>query len=145
MTERPPKVYAYGSIGRSNDIKKMFEKVGAKNPLEYKFGNPGEIYFVNKNGEISIAKHDSELFYVIESSNDWVELKLRQPKKERKFVITIKEGSSSCNGCPIFNKCSEGQKAKCQIAKGLKTLIGEDFTGKLLDIKEVKPTCCTNP
>ena len=60
-------------------------------------------------------------------------------------MITIKEGSSSCDGCSILNKCTENQKAKCQIAKGLKTLIGDDFTGKVLEIKEVKPPRCINP
>lgn len=141
MTENAPKVYIHGAIGRAKDIERLFEQVGVKNTLEYKFGNPDEIYFANKHWEISIAEHGSDLYYVIESSDDWKELKLKQPKKERKFLLTVKEGSSSCNGCPVFNKCTELQKNKCQIAKGLKTIIGDsDFTGKALEIKEVSTT-----
>lgn len=139
MTETPPKVYIHGAVCRAKDIEKLFDKVGAKNPLEYKFGDPADIYFVNQKGEIAVAEYGSDLHYVIETSDDWHELKLRQPKKERKFLITIKEGSSSCDGCSILNKCTETQKAKCQIAKGLKTLIPDsDFTGKSIEIEEMK-------
>ena len=139
MAEKTPKVYIHGAINRAKDIEKLFEQVGVRNTLEYKFGNPDDIYFANKNGEISIAEYGSDLFYVIESSDDWKELRLKVPKKERQFLLTVKEGSSSCDGCPVYKKCTDSQKAKCQIARGLKTLIGDsDFTGKILDIKEVK-------
>lgn len=142
MTETPPKVYIHGAVCRGQDIERLFEKVGVRNPLEYKFGDPADIYFVNQKGEIAVAEYGSDLHYVIESSVDWKELKLRQPKKERQFLITIKEGSSSCNGCSVLNKCTETQKAKCQIAKGLKTVIGDnDFTGLALDVEEIKKDC----
>lgn len=142
MSKNPPKVYAHGAICRGKEIENLFKQVGISNPLEYKFGDPSTIYFVNKKGEICIANYDSDLYYVIESSDDWQELKLKQPKKERKFLITVKEGSSSCDGCSILNKCTENQKAKCQIARGLKTLIGDnDFTGLALEVEEIKKDC----
>ena len=141
MSKNPPKVYAHGAICRSKDIEKLFEKVGVKNPLEYKFGNPREIYYVNQKGQISIAEPDSDLYYVIETSDDWKELKLKQPKKERKFLITVKEGSSSCDGCAALNKCTESQKAKCQLVKHLNDIFQDkEMCGKCLEIVEVDTT-----
>lgn len=138
MTETPPKVYIHGAVCRGQDIERLFEKVGVRNPLEYKFGNPADIYFVNQKGEIAVAEYGSDLHYVIETSDDWHELKLKQPKKEHKFLITVKEGSSSCDGCAALNRCTEKQKAKCQIAKSLEMLIDDsNFSGKNLDIVEL--------
>lgn len=139
MSKKPPKVYIHGAIGRQKDIEKLFNQVGISNPLELKFGDPYTIYFVNQKGEISMTVPGTDLYYVIENSSDWVELKLKQPRKERKFLITIKEGSSSCNGCPVLNKCTEKQQAQCQIAKSLEMLIDDSsFSGKSLKIEEVK-------
>lgn len=138
MTKKPPKVYAYGAVGRGKDIEKLFEQVGIKNTLGHKFGNSSEIYFVDQKGQISIAEVGSDLYYIIESSDDWKELKLKQPKKERKFLITVKEGSSSCDGCAALNKCTEIQKAKCQLVRHLNNLFEDkEMSGKCLDIVEV--------
>ena len=138
MIKKPPKVYIHGAVGRQKDIEKLFNQVGISNPLELKFGDPYTIYFVNQKGEISMTVHGTDLYYVIENSSDWVELKLKQPKKEHKFLITVKEGSSSCDGCAALNRCTEKQKAKCQIAKSLEILIDDSsFIGKNLDIVEL--------
>lgn len=141
MTDKPIKVYIHGRVGREKDIEKLFESVGVKNTFNYKFGNPAEIYFVDKNGNISIAEPDSDLHYVIENSGDWRELKLKEPKKERKFIVTVREGSSSCDGCSVYNKCSDEQRSKCQLAKHLNDIFqGSEMTGKCLDIVEIDTT-----
>ena len=138
MTDKPPKVYIHGAVCRGQEIEKLFEQVGVKNPLGYKFNNPAEIYFVDKKGQIAVAEPDSDLYFVIESSDDWKELKLKQPKKERKFLITVKEGSSSCDGCAALNRCTEKQKAKCQLVRHLNNLFEDkEMSGKNLDIVEL--------
>jgi hypothetical protein len=138
MAKGTLKVYAHGDVGKGHEIEKMFEKIGVNNPFEYKFGDPWFIYYVNKNNEVALAEPESDVYYVITNSNDWVEMKPKQTKKSHKFLITVKEGSNSCNGCALLNKCNDTQKSKCQIAISLSKLTDyETLTGKVLEIKEL--------
>ena len=138
MAKKNLKVYTHGAVGRGKEVEKLFKKLGVKNPLDYKFGDPWLIYYVNQNNEIAFTEPGSDIYYVITTSNDWTEMKLKQPKKERKFLITVKEGSSSCDGCSIYGKCTDTQKAKCQIAASLSKLMDDnEFTGKVMDIEEL--------
>lgn len=136
--DKPPKVYIHGIIGRQHDIEALFSKLGVENPMEYKFGTPDMIYYVNKDNLIMTASIDSDLYYVITNSNDWKELKIRPPRKERNFIVTVMEGSNTCDGCEAYNKCTELQKSKCRFAKELNNLTnGNILSGKGLSIKEV--------
>lgn len=138
MTKKPLKVYIHGAISRTKDIEKLFEKLGVTNPMEYKFGNPLLIYYVNQNNEIAFTEPGTDLYYVITNSSDWIEMKLKQPKKTHKFLITIKDGSGSCDGCELLNKCSDTQKAKCQLASCISELTDyKELTGKVLEINEL--------
>ena len=134
----PPKVYTYGVIGRRKDIETAFAKYGVSNPCEYKFGDPGIIYFINKHNEIMTATPDSEIFYIITNSQDWKPIKLKRPKKKRKFLVSINEGSSSCNGCALHSKCNDDLKKKCDFAKILSELMEcQSLSGKTLEVEEV--------
>ena len=138
MIKKPLKVYIHGSIDRTKDIEDLFKKLGVDNPLEYKFGDPWMIYYVNQNNEIAFTEPGTDLYYVITNSNEWTEMKVKAPRKTRKFLITVKEGSSSCDGCHIKGKCTSNQKAKCQIATSLSELTEyKELSGKVLEIQEV--------
>ena len=138
MTKKPLKVYIHGTIGRTQEIEQLFKKLGAENPLEYKFGDPWLIYYVNQNNEIAFTEPGTDLYYVITNSNDWTEMKLKAPRKTRKFLITVKEGFNTCDACDIKGKCTNRQKAKCQIAASLSELTEyKELTGKVLEIEEV--------
>lgn len=139
MTDKTPaKVYAFGSIGRGSEISDLFRLHGAKNPMDYKFGDPYSIYFVDRNNQISMIQQDSDLFYVITNSSDWVRLEPKKSKHVRKFLITIKEGSSNCNGCEFGNNCTQTQKDKCELGKCLRQVIGcPDLSGKTINIEDL--------
>ena len=138
MIEKPLKVYIHGSIGRGHIIEQQFKKLGIENPLEYKFNDPWLIYYVNQNNEIAFTEPGSDLYYIITNSSDWTEMKMNPSKITHKFLITVKEGSGSCDGCHIGSKCTHKQKAKCQIASLLTELTEYDeLTGKVLEIEEV--------
>lgn len=138
MTEKYPKVYIHGAIGRQKDIENLFKTLNVNNPVDYKFGDPTVIYFINKHNNISIAEPGSELYDVIKNSSDWKELHLKTPKKEHKFLITLREGSSSCEGCEVKGRCNQKQQTKCQLAKCLNELNQDiELTGKVVNIVEV--------
>ena len=65
MTKKPLKVYIHGTIGRTQEIEQLFKKLGVENPLEYKFGDPWIIYYVNQNNEIAFTEPGTDLYYVI--------------------------------------------------------------------------------
>jgi hypothetical protein len=139
MIKKLPKVYTHGSIGRSQDVEQMFKKLGIDNPLEYKFSDPWLIYYVNQNNEIAFTEPGTDLYYFITNSDDWTEMKLKSSKIAHKFLITVKEGSNSCDGCHIRGKCTNQQKAKCQLATSLSKLTDyKELTGKVLEIEEVQ-------
>jgi len=138
MTKKPLKVYIHGSIGRTKEIEELFNKLGIDNTLEYKFGDPWFIYFVDQNNRIAIAEPGTDLYYVITNSSDWTEMKLKPRKKSHKFLLTVKEGSNTCDRCDVKGKCNNTQKAKCQIAASLSELTDyKELSGKVLEIEEV--------
>lgn len=138
MIKKPLKVYIHGSIGRTKEIEELFNKLGIDNPLEYKFGDPWLIYYVDQNNKIAIAEPGTDLYYVITNSSDWTEMNLKPRKKTRKFLITVKEGSNICDQCDVKSKCTNAQKTKCQIAVLLSELTDyKELSGKVLEIEEV--------
>lgn len=135
---KPAKVYSYGSITNRSDIANSFKTFGAKNPMEYKFGDPSSLYFIDRNNQVAIAHPDSDLFYVITTSNDWQKLELKKPKRIRKFLITIKEGSPSCNGCEFSKKCNDEYRNKCELGKQLQKLLNTpELAGKTLQLDDL--------
>lgn len=138
MIKKPLKVYIHGTVSSPKDVERLFEKLGVANPMEYKFSDPWLIYYVNQNNEIAFTEPGTDLYYVITNSSDWTEMKLKQPKKTHKFIITIKDGSGSCDGCGLLNKCSDTQKTRCQLASCISELTDyKELTGKTLEIKEL--------
>ena len=138
MTKRPLKVYMHGYVGRDKDIEKVFKKLGVKNPMAYHFSDPATLYYVNQNNEIAITSKDTDIYYVITTSSDWTEMKLKEPKKTRRFVVTVREGSSSCDGCALVGKCTDIQKSKCELARQLNNILdGTELSGKVLEVIEV--------
>lgn len=118
----PPKVYVHGAIGKGKEIGELFEEYGAKNPYYYKFCDPYAIYYINKNNEIKFTTPESDIYYVITNSN-WKELKPKQPKRIRTYILTVKEGASTCNGCEFYNNCPSDQKSKCEAGKQLQEIL----------------------
>ena len=138
MTKRPLKVYAHGYVGRDKDVEQLFKKLGVKNPMAYHFNDPATLYYVNQNNEIAITTKDTDIYYVITTSSDWTEMKLKEPKKTHRFLITVREGSNSCDGCPVFGNCTNIQKSKCELAKYLNNIVGGiELSGKVLEVTEV--------
>jgi len=138
MLENIPKVYTHGVIGQGEQITKAFEKLGVDNPTHYKFNDPWVLYYADRNSHVAMVEPNTDLYYSIVSSNEWKELKIKQPKKTHSFLITVREGASSCEGCHAANKCSPEQKCKCQLAALLNELTKcNELTGKILEIKEI--------
>ena len=137
MDKNPPKVYTHGAIGQSEQIALLFKKLNVNNPLEYRFNDPWVIYYVDRHNNISVTEPNTDLYHFISTSGEWKELKLRVVKRERKFLVTLKEGCGSCDGCQVLNKCSETQKKKCQLAALLSDLTDSELTGKVLNIEEI--------
>lgn len=140
MARTIPKVYTHGSIGQGEQISECFKKLGADNPIEYKFNDPWVLYYVDRNCQVAITEPGTDLYYAITTSGEWVEMKLKHPKKVHKYLVTLKEGTSSCDGCHAVGKCTDQQKTKCQIAALLSNLTGNGLSGKVLEIEEVN--CC---
>lgn len=134
----PPKIYSYGSVDRKSEIEKAFLEYGINNPCNYKFGDPSTIYYINKEGNIAMANPDSEIYYVISRSEDWVEIKPKEKKKYHKYLLTIKEGSQNCDGCEFHKKCTSELQDKCSFANLLTKLTnGTTFNGKTIEIEEI--------
>ena len=137
MVKNPPKVYTHGAIGQSDQIAKLFKKLGVHNPIEYKFNDPWIIYYVDRNNNVSTTEPNTDLYHFITTSGEWKQMEVKTLKKDQKFLITVREGSSSCDGCHALNKCTEQQKKKCQLAALLSELTNNELTGKVLSIEEI--------
>lgn len=134
------KCYIRSSVGRGFDVIKELEKRGGRNVNCYK-GDGGKyfIYYINQKGEIAWTTEDTEIGYILLNSG-WTEIKLKQPKKTRRFVITVTEGRARCGSCPMAKECDETQKTKCVLAKELSELfnIDRNLDGRTAEIKEVE-------
>lgn len=129
--------YIRGSIGRGREVIAELEKRGGRNVYDYGGnGDRATIYYINKDGFISTTTEDTEIGYLIVNSG-WKELKLKEPKKERVYIISVKEGNDNCKKCPILEKCEDGQEWKCELAALLKT--DKSLDGKTLTVVEMDP------
>jgi len=137
-----PKVYTHGAIGRSADIAELFKPYSPSNPYNYQFGDPSSIYYIDKHNVIKHVTPESDLYDIITNS-DWTELKIKQSKRTRKYIITVKEGSPSCDGCEFGLKCSNEQRLKCEAGKKIAELFNlPDLawkTAQLEDVTDFKP------
>jgi hypothetical protein len=134
------KCYIKSHIGREYDVIKELEKRGGKNVYHFKGGGgPNFIYYINHKGEIAWTTEETEIGYILLNSG-WTEIKLKQPKKTRRFVITVTEGRARCGSCPMAKECDETQKTKCVLAKELSELFNVDrnLDGRTAKIKEVE-------
>lgn len=123
ITDMIPKIYTKGAIGRGSEILKIFNEYGIKNPNRYRFGDPDAIYYADENATIQRAEYKSPKYYSIINDNEWEPITIKNTKIERKFLITVKEGSSSCDGCKLGKKCKPKDAQKCNIIKQLSNLI----------------------
>lgn len=138
----PPKVYAHGAIGKSAEIAELFKQYGANNPYYYGFGDASAIYYIDKHNNIKYTTPDTDLYYII-CNSDWVELKPKHPKKTRKYLVTVKEGSPSCDGCEFGLKCSDEQHSRCEIGRKITELLSLPElawkTAQVEDVTDFKP------
>lgn len=136
--EGAPKYYIKGAVGRGVEVIHELECRGGKNPYNYHAGNPNEILYIDKNSIIQFTDIDSDLAYVLQTS-DWTEIKLKKKaKKVRQFLITVTEGKTICNGCEFSKTCDEEKMNKCDLAISLGELMGEQMNGRKLTIKEIQ-------
>jgi hypothetical protein len=129
--------YIRADVGRGRDVITELEKRGGKNLNLYKGnGDNSTIYYIDRNGTIQLTHEDEELGYVLVNGG-WTEVKLKQPKKERMFVISVREGNDHCKKCHLYEKCDDAQEKKCELASLLK--IDKQLDGKTLSVIEVDP------
>lgn len=125
------------SVGRGRETIIELEKRGGKNINSYKGGGDKTmLYYIGKDNVIQWTTEDTEIGYIITHSG-WTEVKLKEPKKERMFLIYVKEGNGKCKHCTQYGKCGDEQEKKCEIA----SLISFDkpLDGKTLAMVEVDP------
>lgn len=129
--------YIRASVGRGRELIIELEKRGGRNLNAYRGeGDKSMIYYIGKDNIIEWTHDDSEIGYIILNSG-WTELKLKEPKKERIFIISVKEGNDSCEKCPLYGKCEDPQEWRCELAALLKS--DKPLDGKTLEMIEVKP------
>lgn len=133
----PPKVYVRGAIGKTKELLQALTEHGAKNLMNYRFGDPDSIYYINRNWEIKKIDSKDDLYYFITNS-DWTEIVPSKSKQIRKYILTIKEGSPSCDGCEYGRKCGVEMRDKCELGKWLAKVVNvPNLAGKTLNIEDV--------
>ena len=95
--------------------------------------NPNEIYYIDGQNNIKSTDINSDLAYILRNS-DWNELKVKEQKKNRYFLIRVMEGVPECD-----QRCEKCQSVhKCSLAGALKeTVGGRKMNGQDLKIKEL--------
>ena len=129
--------YIRANVGRGREVITELEKRGGVNRNFYRGeGDLTTIYYIGKNNLIECTTEDTDIGYVIVNSG-WTELKLKEPKKERMYVISVKEGNCKCKTCQLHGKCDDTQERKCELATLLKG--DKPLDGKTLAVIEVDP------
>jgi hypothetical protein len=129
--------YIRASVGRGREVIIELEKRGGRNLNAYRGeGDKTTLYYIGRENIIQVTHDFEEIGYVLVNSG-WTELKLKEPKRERLFVISVKEGNDHCKKCHLYGKCDDTQEKKCEIASLLKT--DKELDGKTLAIKEIDP------
>ena len=117
------KVYVRGSVSRHNELVGLLKQFGAKDFYGCRCGDPNSLYYINERGEIDYALEGSKEYYILLNSG-WEELKLKEPRKTRYFLVTVKEGEKECSTCTLKNNCNDELKTKCDLCDLLPTLSG---------------------
>lgn len=117
------KVYVRGSVSRHNELVGLLKQFGAKDFYGCRCGDPNSLYYINERGEIDYALEGSKEYYILLNSG-WEELKLKEPRKTRYFLVTVKEGEKECSTCTLKNNCNNELKTKCDLCDLLPTLSG---------------------
>ena len=129
--------YIRASVGRGREAIIELEKRGGRNLNAYRGeGDKTTLYYIGRENIIQVTHDFEEIGYILVNSG-WTELKLKEPKKERIFIISVKEGNNSCKKCPIYGKCEDPQEWRCELAALLKS--DKPLDGKTLEMIEVKP------
>ncbi len=134
------KLYVRGSICQSSEIIRMFRKLGANNIMNYNCADPKCLYFINNKNEIDFFLEGSSGYHILINS-DWEEVKPRETKKTRKFLISVKEGTQDCDNCSIKNYCGDKHKATCEITKSISNFSSLELDGStanIIDCTELK-------
>ena len=127
--------YIRGTVGRGKEAIHELECRGGKNVNNLQGNSPNEFLYIDREGVIQYTDIDSDLAYVLQTSG-WTELKLKNPKRVRQFLITVTEGKTVCNGCEFSRTCNEERMNKCDLAISLGELTGEPMNGRKLTIQE---------
>lgn len=137
MTDKnTKKIYIKGAVGRGNEITDIFTKqFKCENPMGYKCGDTDSIYFINHRNELDHASSDSALYHILVNS-DWEEMKLRTPKKTRKYIVTVQEGECGCDNCQFTKYCDNGRKSKCKVSETLSSFSGIQLNGSTMTITD---------
>lgn len=133
MGENVIKVYIRGSVTRHNEITSLLRQLGATNYIEYKCSDPNSLYFINEKNEIDFVTEGSTGYHILINSG-WEELKLREPKKNRIFMVKVTEGEQECENCTIKSYCSDERKRKCNFSKTFSDFIGTKLNGSSIEV-----------
>lgn len=133
------KYYIRACVGRGGDVINELVKRGAVNTHAY--GGEGDgtmIYYINNKNEIALTNENEEIGYILLNSG-WTELKLRKPRKTRKFMVTVTEGRTRCSTCPLLKTCDDEQVTKCSLSKEISDLfeIDRSLDGRTIEIEEI--------
>ena len=128
----PELVYAYGRVVGGRDVMNALIEHGGKNVHGYGGNDPGAMYYINDNEEIVSVLKDSNIGYILRNSG-WDELKIKERKRTRKFMLTLKEGNNE------FQSNEINEKQKRELADLLRGLLNEEkaFDGNTLEIIEM--------
>lgn len=130
------KIYIRGSVGRGGEITDILTKqFKCENPMGYRCGDADCLYFINHRNELDYASSDSALYHVLVNS-DWEEIKLRAPKKTRKYILTVQEGTYSCDDCQFAKYCNDERKSKCKVSETLSSFSGIQLNGSTMTITD---------
>ena len=130
------KIYIRGSVTRGREITDIFtNQFKCNNPMEYRCGDADGVYFINHKNELDYAGVGSPLYHVLVNS-DWKELKLREPRKTRKYILTVQEGETDCNTCQFAEYCGDERKSKCRVSEALSSFNGIKLDGSTMSITD---------
>lgn len=109
------------------------EKRGGINLNNLQANNTNQLYYIGPGNAILSADIDSEAGFILQNSG-WQEIRLKEPRKDRYFLIRIPEGVPECDkNC---DKCQH--KHKCELGQALHSVMGgRKVNGPDLKIKEL--------
>lgn len=132
-----PNYYIRPVIGRGPEVISELAKHGGKNLNCYRGeGDSSIIYYIGKDNVIQLTNESEEVGYIL-ANGGGTELKLKTPKKEHFFLISVKEGNNHCKKCHMNSQCNDKQERNCELAELLQS--EKTFNGKSLKVTELSP------